>query len=684
MLEEEARAGWLALLNDPDLDGDAFTEAFEEVHDDFTGAIEIWYAFRRRDQEGLRGVPEGEVPEEWNVGSDGWGEEASDAAPEADAADWPDGADRPDLVERFLNVVVVWPLSRGVVPPDRFLASGRTYELRLDIGGLEPQSLLAAQAQPFPESGLDHTDDDGSGDWLQVTVVSDDLILRDARHWLFLPREGSAWVCHCPPGGRHTCEPGHRGRHLHIPFVAPEEPGPARLRLFVSYRGNQVQSVTLTASIAADEGRGGATTAVVDYTLTSGFTALSELPRRSAAVRVGRQGSAMTIDVTAAEGPLATFWLSEHQVVTALERARAALFACHAESRVEGGEERLVNLLDENHGKAIPELLGDTTRLARLGWTLYQTVARSRPERTALRHVLREPAEIQVCRTELNDLVFPWALLYDIPVESDATLEPCAAGWERVRRDPTARSCPEGPEHPLNVLCPYGFWGFRHIIEQPPSVRRGRRIRLRAGREGAAPSLTVARSRALADDVASRHVTALRASFTDLRVYDRKQALREALTYAPGDCLYFYGHGRRPQAGEVSTPTVLEIGGTDRILPEDLNAWGEDPGWESWEEVAPLVFLNGCHTADHDARSWLPFVTAFAGLQASGVIGTEITVEQGLAGRFAERFWELLLAGSDVGRALHQVRMELLGQGNVLGLAYTAYCSAALRLSSAS
>ncbi|WP_055602220.1 CHAT domain-containing protein [Streptomyces aureus] len=676
MLEEKARAGWLALLNDPDLSGDEFAAAFDKVYGDFTGAIETWDLFLQRDQEGLRGVPVGAVPD----GRHGEPVRHDEEARDVDTVT--DGAPECDVTERFLNVVVVWPLSRVVVPSDRCLASGRTYELRVDIGGLAPESLLAAQAEAFPANNLDHADDDG--DWLQVTVVSDDLLLPAARHWLFLPREGAAWVCHCPPGGRHTCEEGHRGRYLHIPFVAPEEPGPARLRMFVSYRGNQLQSVTLTTSVAADEGPGGATTAAVDYTLTSGFAALSELPRRSAAVRVGRQGGAMTIDVTSGDGPLATFWLSEHQVVTTLRQARAELFACHAESRVEGGESRLVNLLDENYGKDFSELLRDMTRLARLGWTLYQMVARSRPERDALRNVLREPAEIQVCRTELNDLVFPWALLYDNAVESDATLEPCVVGWERVRQDPTARSCPGGAVHPLNTLCPYGFWGFRHIIEQPPSVRRGRRIRLRAGRAGTRPSLTVARSHQLADDVTTRHMAALRASFAELRVCDRKQALRESLTDAPGDCLYFYGHGRRPQAGEVSTPTVLEIGGTDRILPEDLNAWGEDPGWDGWEQVAPLVFLNGCHTADHDARSWLPFVTAFAGLQAAGVVGTEITVEQGLAGRFAERFWELLLAGRDVGSALHQVRMELLAQGNVLGLAYTAYCSAALRLSFAS
>ena len=34
--------------------------------------------------------------------------------------------------------------------------------------------------------------------------------------------------------------------------------------------------------------------------------------------------------------------------------------------------------------------------------------------------------------------------------------------------------CPYEAEHPKkNVLCPYGFGGLRHLIEEPPSVRKG-------------------------------------------------------------------------------------------------------------------------------------------------------------------------------------------------------------------
>ncbi|WP_369147857.1 CHAT domain-containing protein [Streptomyces sp. R44] len=626
-----------------------------------------------------------DITQPWGASLPPWTEHATGRAPGTAAPEPAPGRApaRPAEEERFLNLAVVWPLSREAVPEDRVLASGSRYELRVDIGDLSPKSLLAGQATSFPEGPLAHADDEGRGDWLDVTVISEDFVLPAVAHPLFLPLKGGSWVCPCGPGERHACEPRHRGRYLHIPFTAPETPGPARMRVHVAYRGNQLQSASLTAVVAARESAGGATTAVVDYTLTPGFTDLAELPARTAGVRIGRGGDGtMTVDVTSQHGPVATFWLGDHQVRDVLEKARAALLDCHALRTGEGENRGLENLLDQDNGKSPEALLHDMTKLARLGWSFFQLVARGRTERAALMRVLREPAQIQICREEHQYLVFPWGLLYDIPVESRAQLVPCGPGWEQVKRDTTARCCPAEGRHTLNTLCPYGFWGYRHFIEHPPSVPRGRRLRLTAGREGAAPVLTVARGNRLDRRLSDRHIATLRSRFRWVNVYDYSAALRQAFIGDPGDCVYFYGHGRRPRAadGEFSSATVLEIGRTDRILPQDLKAWAVDEGWDRWDELAPLVFLNGCHTADRDPASWLGFVDTFTELHASGVIGTEITVDQALASEFAELFWEALLAGQEVGPALHGVRMRLLRKGNVLGLAYTAYCSAALRL----
>ncbi|MER5202062.1 CHAT domain-containing protein [Streptomyces sp. NPDC002825] len=719
-LEDEARRGWERLLRDTEVDEEGFAAAFEEITARFPGADATLALFRARPVVMPRGVPDPDPvppPRRPSPAADGHrrspepihpaerakrrktrgrrrrllGRQFQDMTnswgtahpPSPGHATRPAAEPAPAKEERFLNLAVVWSLSREPVPQDRVLASGSRYELRVDIGDLSTESLLAGQARSFPEQPLAHADDEGRGDWLDVTVFSEDFAVPAFAHPVFLPLRGGSWVCPCGPGARHECEPGHRGRYLHIPFTAPEAPGPARMRVYVTYRGNQLQSASLTAVVAARESAGGATTAAVDYTLAPGFTDLAELPARTAGVRIGRGGDGtMTVDVTSQHGPVATFWLGDHQVRDVLEKARAALLDCHALRTGEGENRRLENALGPDNGKSPEALLRDMTRLARLGWSFFQLIARDRRERTALMHVLREPAQIQICREEHQYLVFPWGLLYDIPVESRAPLVPCGPGLEQVATDTTARSCPAEGRHALNTLCPYGFWGYRHFIEHPPSVPPGRRLRLTAGREGAAPLLTVARGNRLDQRLSDRHIAALRARFGWVNVYDYSAALRQAFLGDPGDCVYFYGHGRRPRpaGGEFSSATVLEIGRNDRILPQDLKAWAVDEGWDRWDELAPLVFLNGCHTVDRDPASWLGFVDTFTELHASGVIGTEITVDQALAGEFAELFWEALLAGQEVGPALHGVRMRLLRKGNVLGLAYTAYCSAALRL----
>ena len=96
----------------------------------------------------------------------------------------------------------------------------------------------------------------------------------------------------------------------------------------------------------------------------------------------------------------------------------------------------------------------------------------------------------------------------------------------------------------------------------------------------------------------------------------------------------------------------------------------------------PLVLLNGCHTAELTPQSPVHFVDTFAAARAGGVVGTEITLDQSMAGEAAEVFLREVATGDrvGVGEAMRRMRLHFLQKGNVLGLAYTAYCSADLRL----
>ncbi|MDF9811474.1 CHAT domain-containing protein [Streptomyces sp. SPB162] len=661
-MEAEARAALLLLLADDELDAAAFDEEFTAVFVDYEAFALLWDHWMKTRQDGLRGSARTD------------GADLREQAPTEPEADADADAERP--ADRFLNLCLTWPLSRRVVPRDRRLGVGVTYELRVDIGDLSAESLLAAASQPFPEHPLDH-----NGDWLDVLVMSADFTVYGERHPYFLPRVGPGWVCPCQPGGHHTCAPEHQDRYLRVRVSAPPETGPASLRLIVTNRGNQLQSVSLTAQVALREEPGAESlTAHIDHTLVDGFTGIADLPERTAGIRVARRrDGGVTVDVLGAGTAVSTFWLNELLLRGTLDRARRVLGRVHAE-RADGA---FRNRLRAGNRKPDDELFADLSALAQLGWDLLLVLAPHVEQRTRLAEVLGGPGEIQICRQDRQPITFPWAFVYDIPVDVRDTSVPlirCEAGRREIDRNLDAHACPGESEHTYNTLCPFGFWGYRHRIEQPLSLPPGRSLPLLAGRGAQVPSMTVARSLKLNETLSGLHMRALQESFPEgITDCDGREALKTALAAARHDCVYFYCHGRTPDGlDEAEETTVLEIGLSDRITPPALTAWAAAP--TTWEPSSPLVFLNGCHTANSEPATWLSFVDAFSGLAAAGVIGTEISVEQALAAEVAERFWQYFLDSQPVGDALHRVRMELLRKGNVLGLAYTAYCSNGLRM----
>jgi hypothetical protein len=92
------------------------------------------------------------------------------------------------------------------------------------------------------------------------------------------------------------------------------------------------------------------------------------------------------------------------------------------------------------------------------------------------------------------------------------------------------------------------------------------------------------------------------------------------------------------------------------------------------------VFINGCHTAELTPDALVSFVDIFSGLRAAGVIGTEVTLHQQIANEAAKHFLGSFLVGKPVGEALRIMRAQFLKKGNLMGLAYTPYCSASLKL----
>jgi hypothetical protein len=234
--------------------------------------------------------------------------------------------------------------------------------------------------------------------------------------------------------------------------------------------------------------------------------------------------------------------------------------------------------------------------------------------------------------------------------------------------------------HNANVLCPFGFWGYRHVLEEPASLPRGRTLPTSIPLSSEGGRVVVGRSLNLEERISEAHIGRLRTSLPGFVLSDcpSLSLLRDGLAPEELHALYFYCHGRRLTDEALDIPTI-EIGDQDRIRPSDVNAWFATWPSSHWSRVSPIVFINGCHTAELTPEAIVSFVDSFVLTRASGVIGTEVSLGQAVAGEMAELVLAAIAAGVPVGEAIRNARLALLRKGNLMGLAYTPFCSSSLR-----
>jgi hypothetical protein len=301
----------------------------------------------------------------------------------------------------------------------------------------------------------------------------------------------------------------------------------------------------------------------------------------------------------------------------------------------------------------------------------------------------QEPAiyPIQVSRVKGSSFVFPWALVYDIPLESFAQYELCplVEKWNGVSPliDTMERRCPYTSQHKKNMLCPFGFWGIKHVIEQPPSVPKERILPQKIRITNQPPELIagISLSPPIEEVLTRKHLQKIQRHQFTLRECRSRGETIAALQKDAVEVVYFYCHGGRVRLSETGEfIPYLEVGKQEQFRPGDITAW-RYAEWskQHWKITSPLVFINGCHTAELTPELLVNFVDAFNNAYAAGVIGTEITLEQRVASEAAEEFFSHFhMSGVSVGQALQQMRLHFLMKGNLLGLAYTSYCSADL------
>jgi CHAT domain-containing protein len=395
---------------------------------------------------------------------------------------------------------------------------------------------------------------------------------------------------------------------------------------------------------------------------------------------------------------------------TLLDQARAELLDCFFE-RDGDRTDRSRSTLDERNGKPYGQFQDDLVALAHLGRTLYlhatgqvesDAEEEAPPQWTRrMRRALAERGVIQVARTGPANYVFPWALVYDYQLSRDAKPKfcPVVREWEHGERPAQHGQlyCPHRDKdfHQRNVYCPFGFWGLQHVIEQPPSPARvlstggwkivDARRKIRAG-----PAMDVGigatRDARLTASVLADHWKRV-GGIESVQVLPSSPAgdVASVRPLLEGSAvIYFLCHGRFDPVREMPYLGIGPDEPNDRyqLFPGDVQDWANDPALEDgeWLDRNPLVLINGCHTAELEPGNILNFVTAFTYAGASGVIGTEIPVRLPLATEVAEMLLTKLARRMAVGEALRQVRWELANRGNLLGLAYTLYGLADLRL----
>ncbi len=544
------------------------------------------------------------------------------------------------------------------VAASRHLEPSADYGFEVQIGHPAAHSNNRSN-KSLPEDELEsHMDEKGLP--LEVVLHSDEFEIAESSGPLLLP-----------PLPRETTP-------LVFNVKTPAAEGPVSASLKIYWKNNLIQALNVNADVGrlSKEVRGNHT--LVEWTLDGSLEDIKSLGPKTINLFTSQEGS----------GKEATHTLSvQGAQLSARTRLRPAVLS----RALETSRERLRNVakviyskrtLFRRRNRLSPEALESELRLlAFRGRDLHGALLPNQHYEGAVNAMVDLPTTLQVTNADSLEQAFPWGMVYDHAISGRAALCPDFAGvlggkistLEQLQC--FSQRCAHADD--VSVVCPSGFWGFRHFIEQPLSLT-GEPIDAMCRRiKAKSRSLTVA---GFEFKSLEPHLQAIR-KLKEVSLNGPEfthSGLQRALA-REDPIVYFYCHGVR---GDDFDGTVLRLGragGEEVYLRRselrDLKV--------HWLAVRPLVFLNGCHTVDADPGSLGSFNSALRNCGASGVIGTEIETHQDLAKEVGERFLKDFLVGKrtkTLGAAMRRVRLSLLLQANPLGLAYTTYGLSDLKL----
>jgi CHAT domain len=550
--------------------------------------------------------------------------------------------------------------------------------LRLDIGPLSAGSQVS-EPVPFPDDRLPGGD-------LEIDVVVSSSCFRVGREPETAPTASSAEDSFLLPGDGGPARAPDGGSTLTFVLHAPAQPGPAMARITYYFRGAVVQSHLLSAQIRDETttDKGEPWSIATDYTVAAVLATAAAIPDRPRlAVILNGNGTDHQIY-------LRTRGTDSEKSLSAAADLPPAIGDATRDFR-EALASPAVAPTAINQSKA--QLVTALRTLAPLGWDMYSALFGVIPDVLLGLGDGTTSVVLHVARPAGVTLSVPWALVYSIPLYQQpieqVPLCPLIAKWDgrSALVSGQAMSCPESGAvpHTSDLLCPFGFLGFRLDIEQLNSTKDPvLSITASPGSRVVVAETTYQVNKKQLQD----HITDITNTVARLNGVGTDEA-KDKTTLKPLisrdlPLVYFFCHGDRPDLDRPET--YLGIGNNEHVSPQDLVGWIQEAFFTRqlrlWNQVRPLVFINACHSAEIDPKSLFSYINVFVGGgNAAGVIGTEVKVSQPLAMEFAKTFFDQLLTpGGTVATALRYARLEFLAKGNLFGLNYTPYCWADLTI----
>jgi len=542
------------------------------------------------------------------------------------------------LADRYTATEALW------LQPTVHLRSGAWYRVRMQVCVPGPESLVEGNPPSL--------------DSLLLPAGKDGHLLEAALFGLDFDVDGPTVKTFLLPV---------LGRSQVVTFAvrAPEQLGPARLRLVIYHKNHLVQAFRLDAQVAAEESHADAHVLVVhlERSRSSRLDNVERLGPRALSIGVNQDPGgthSLCVKATGAAKPLS---VGETALTDALDRMRSLLRGLTLDPNGDP------TFLVEPAPNALPTAAAEDAlrRLAELGWELFQGVFQSAKD-AQLKQALRELAKdadktIQIVRFDRR-FSFPWALVYDralptIPVDDP----PALVCWGGTAANPcNHRPCEA-------VVCARGFWGVRHQVEdlldkpsepaKQPVPSPAKAIRLAAGVSTPA--------------VQDLEVTLKTAGLPLVKHDPAKENLLDVLwgNARPWQVIVIGHYETRDIPKQLPGPRILLNATGACLRATDITARDISDG--EWNDPRPLVLLMACSSTVTTPATLNDLLIALNGAGAAAIVGTECTIFTDLVSRFAREVTIDVWKGVAVGKAVTAFRRRMFAEGNPCGMLFSLF-----------